>query len=124
MERFDPESYAIYLYAAGMVSRSGTAIGAPHWKWLGDGLGELRWRNGKTRFRLYGSEESGRRVLLAHPGIKDYRTFDNDDRDICLKRRSEFRSTDYDHQHRESLYLARKNARNRKGTDSGGEKCH
>lgn len=124
LERYDAESYAVYLYARDIVTAEGTDVGMPHWKWLGDGLGELRWRNGKKRFRIYCSEESEKRVFMAHPVEKDYRTFSNDDKAICLRRRAEFRSPKYKQDHRYKLFLENQNAGNRQATDSGSTKCN
>ncbi len=112
LERFDADSFAIYVYVKDLLILEGTDGQTTHWKRLGDGLGEVRWRNGKKRFRIYGSEESERRIFLAHAVEKDHRTFDNDDKAICLKRRAEFRSPTYSQERRQKLFAEKRNARN------------
>jgi phage-related protein len=122
LEQFDETAYANYLYAKDLLIEGGTDVGAPHWKWIGDGLGEVRWRSGKVRFRIYGSEETNRQIFLAHPTTKDYRTVDPGDKAIALKRQAEFRSSGYNQAQRQKLYDEKQNARNQQTTDARSSK--
>lgn len=107
LERSNGDAYALWLYESDLIADLGTQVGAPHWKWLGDGLGEIRWRLGKTRYRVYCSEESEKRVVMLHPLEKKTETFENEDRKICLRRRADFRSADYNQKARRRLYEER-----------------
>lgn len=109
LERYQPENYALYLYEKGLIEEHGTDIGTPHWKWLGDQLGEIRWSFQRLRMRIYCSEEVQKRVVMLHGEPKKWRFFENDTRDLCLERRADFRSPTYDQRARELLRQQRKN---------------
>lgn len=103
LERYQPANYALFIYEKDLIEEFGTDIGAPHWKWLGDGLGEIRWRFGRTRMRIYCSEESQQRVVMLHGEPKKWAAFDRADRRQCLERRIDLRATGYDQKARELL---------------------
>ncbi|CAN5139659.1 hypothetical protein BH09GEM1_BH09GEM1_19590 [soil metagenome] len=111
LERLDAYAYAGWDHEAEMIGRHGTDIGAPHWGWLGDGLGEVRWRVGKTRHRVICSEESERRIVMLMPQDKKWKAFSPEARKTCLKRRTDFRSPEYNQSARRRLFDQRlKNA--------------
>jgi phage-related protein len=110
LERFEPKNYAKWLYEKTLIQEHGTDIGPPHWKRLGDGLGEIRWRVGNVQMRIYASEERERSIVMLHGTRKKWWSFDNADKKNCEDRRQDFRSGAYDQKTRELLRKKKNNA--------------
>ncbi len=56
------------------------------WKYLGDGLAELRWKNGR---RVYFTKQEGRVVLLLNGGLKNAQKKDIKKAKLLLRRYAE-----------------------------------
>ena len=107
LERYEPENYAYYLYEKELIEANGTDINHQHWKWVGDGLGEIRWKYKRKNMRIYCSEEIQQRVVMLHAEPKKWRTLKNEHRERCLERRADFRSPSYNQRERELLHEQR-----------------
>jgi hypothetical protein len=107
LERSEPNCFAKWCYEQDLLQTHGTDIGMPHWKRLGGGLGEIRWRCGRTRLRIYCSEERDKRVVMYEGDKKKWMPFSNHDRDKCLSRQAEFRTQGYNQRQRLELYLSK-----------------
>ncbi len=107
LRRTDNECYLRLRYTLDRLRELGTDLGTPHWVRLGRGLGEIRSRCRRMRFRIYCSEEADSTVVMYEAVKKMWRQFSDADRDLCEKRRAEFRSADYDQEARMYHYKAR-----------------
>ena len=104
LKRFNAKAYAKYLHTVALIEEHGTEIASSHWSFVGDGLGEIRWRHLKVRYRIYCSEETNNCVFQCVGTTKDYRAMENADRVKCLERRLEYRSPQYDQERRYYQY--------------------
>jgi len=57
------------------------------WKYLGEGLAELRWKNGR---RIYFTKHEGQIVLLLNGGLKNAQKKDIKKARLLLRRYAEF----------------------------------
>jgi hypothetical protein len=93
------------------LEEHGPSVGEPLWKSLGDGLFEIRW-NAKHRghARIYCSPESDRRIVCYMGEVKHWGAFAH--RKICLARRDDYLSVNYDLEKRNYLYRSRAKGKN------------
>lgn len=85
-----------------LLARHGPfVVGPPYWEGLRGGLYEVR----SEKVRVYCSAEPERRVVMYIAVTKRWRRFRESDRRLCNTAMADFRSPDYDQQHREQLHI-------------------
>lgn len=104
LERFEAESFVHWQFALERLQVHGTDIGMPHWKWLGDGFGEIRWKCGRKRPRIFCTEESNGRVVMLDYDARKLIPFIPRHRMICRRNRDDFRSEAYSQTARRIAY--------------------
>ena len=104
LERNEEESYIAFDNAKDAVEKYGTE-GHPHWKWLKEGFGEIRWHVGRKQPRIFCSEEQNGRLAMLDFDARKLHPFIPFHRAKCRERREEFRSLAYKQDERRKLYL-------------------
>lgn len=102
------DCFARFVFTRGLLIEHGTDLGLPHWRPLGGGLGEIRWRCGKLRLRVYCSEEANQTVMMYEGDRKKWGAFPPETRALCNRRRQDVQSEDYDHEARMYRLLSKK----------------
>jgi len=108
LQRYEPYCYAKYLYVKDLLQQHGTIINSTHWTYVGGGYGEIRWRTGRKRMRVYCSEENPQAVVMYEGTIKKWMAMSNADKELARKRRQDYQSSTYDQEARHLRYLAKR----------------
>ena len=100
----EADAFARWTFSRKLIEEHGPAIGPPNWKSLGGGLGEIRWRAGRSQFRIYCAVRPDKRIAMLHAVKKKWAVFPPDHRELCLRRLEEMNSPAYDQEARWYLH--------------------